>query len=225
MIDTTPTSKVRTWRLLSWPNRISLLRLLLVAPFVLLLLYQRVLPWGRYAALATFVVMGISDLIDGLLARRLTCRTRLGAILDPLADKISIVCAVILLSHPGAAVPGAQLPRWVAVAVVGKDLWVVIGFLVVYLATDHFHNQPTWSGKVCTVGQIVMVGFTLLAPELNWLSPGLGGRIVTGLSAAVMGLCILAVISYTRLGLRFIATEGKPLEEVAPPELQPHEHD
>ena len=225
MIDTTPTSKVRTWRLLNWPNRISLLRLLLVAPFVLLLLYQRVLPWGRYAALATFVVMGVSDLIDGLLARRLICRTRLGAILDPLADKISIVCAVILLSHPGSAVPGAQLPRWLVVVVVGKDLWVVIGFLVVYLVTDHFRNRPTWSGKVCTVGQIVMVGFTLLAPELNWLSPGLGGWVVTGLSTAVMGLCILAVISYTRLGLRFIATEGKPLEEVVPPERQPHERD
>ena len=103
----------KTWTALTWPNRISLLRLLLVWPFVLLLLNQRELGWARHAALGIFLVMGVSDFIDGLLARRLNARTRLGAILDPLADKVLIVCSVVVLSSPTVAPGGLALPNWV----------------------------------------------------------------------------------------------------------------
>ena len=91
----------RPWGSLNWPNRISILRLLLVAPFVELLLNindPSWRSWARYAALAIFVVMAVSDFLDGMLARKLNIRTRLGALLDPLADKVLIICSVVLLS-------------------------------------------------------------------------------------------------------------------------------
>ena len=215
MTSPPPTSTIRSWRLLTWPNRISILRLILVAPFVLLLLNQESLAWARLAALGIFVVMGVSDFLDGMLARRLGQQTRLGAILDPLVDKVMIVCAVILLRVHLPDAPNARLPLWLVVAVVGKDLWVVAGFVVVLLVTDRFRARPTWPGKVCTFGQVVLVGFTLLAPELNALTAirsGLGDSVVLALSAIVTGLCVLAVISYTRAGLSFVITEGKSLE-------------
>jgi CDP-diacylglycerol--glycerol-3-phosphate 3-phosphatidyltransferase len=197
---------------LSWPNRISLLRLLLVAPFVVLIMNYHAWPWARQLALAIFVVMVLSDFIDGVLARRLNQKTRLGAILDPLADKVLIICAVVLLSLPDSAMPGAAISNWVVVAVVGKDLWVIIGFLVIYLVTDRFRVQPILAGKAATVGQLAMVGLVLAAPDLNRISTGLGSRLALAVSWAAVALSITAAIGYTRLGLGFIAEEQKPLE-------------
>lgn len=205
------------WRLLNWPNRISLFRLLLVAPFVLLLLYQADLPGARYGAVAIFVVMSLSDVLDGMLARRMNCRTRLGAILDPLADKIMITCAVLILSRVHPEAPAAKLPSWLVVAVIGKDLWVTVGFVVIFLVTDKFRNLSVFWGKVSTLGQSIMIGLTLLAPELNRLHAQLGEWTVLGMSILVTGLCVLAAISYTRLGLSFIVTEEKPLDATSTP--------
>ena len=189
----------KPWKSLSWPNRISLLRLLLVGPFLVL-------------ALAIFLVTALSDLVDGLLARRLNAKSRLGAILDPLADKALIICAVVLLSARNSA-SGMLLPNWVVVAVVGKDLWVVVGCVVVYLVTDRLRVQPTAAGKLSTFGQLVLVGYVLLAPDLEALVAGLGRWGILVLSCGVAGLSVLAIITYTRLGLSFTMAEGKPLED------------
>ncbi|HUU22308.1 MAG TPA: CDP-alcohol phosphatidyltransferase family protein [Phycisphaerae bacterium] len=206
------TKPVKPWGSLSWPNRISMLRLLLVAPFVVLLMNQQRWAYARYAAVGIFVMTAVSDLIDGALARKLNAVTRLGAILDPLADKVLIVCSAVLLSLPGSWVPDAPLPGWVVVMIVGKDLWVIIGFLVVYLVTDRVRVHPTSAGKICTFGQVWLVGLTLIAPELNLLGMRIGTRIALVTGWIVAALCVLAVISYTRLGLHFVATEQKPLE-------------
>jgi cardiolipin synthase len=206
---------IRPWKSLNWPNRISLLRLLLVAPYFILILNQNDPDWSpaRHAALAIFVVMAASDALDGYLARRLGARTRLGAILDPMADKVMIICSVVLLSLPYSWVPAAPLPNWVVVIIVAKDLWVILGFLVVYLVTDRFRVRPTAAGKVCTAVQCTMVGFTLLAPEMNTLGGSLGTWIARGASWAAAAACVAAAVSYTLLGLAFIAREEKPLEE------------
>jgi cardiolipin synthase (CMP-forming) len=204
---------IKAWTSISWPNRISIMRLLLVPPFIIMLMKQSHWPAARYFALGMFIIMAISDAVDGILARRLNARTRLGAILDPLADKVLIICAVVLLSLPGSSPPGVNLSDWIVVFIVGKDLWVIAGFLVIYLVTDEFLIRPSRAGKSCTVGQLVMVGFVLLAPDINRLRPELGTNIAGVLSWIVAVLCCLAVISYTRMGLVFVAKEGKPLEE------------
>jgi len=204
---------VRPWGSLNWPNRISVIRLLLVAPFIVLVSYRGQWgEWARYVALGIFVVMGVSDYLDGLLARRMDAKTRLGALLDPLADKVQIICSVVLLSLPATGIPGVLLPGWVVVLVVGKDLWLIVGFVVTVLVTDRFRVQPTLAGKVATFGQLVMVGLVLIGPDLNRLAGQLGNRVVLASSWGVGLLCVLAAISYTRLGLEFIAEGQKPLE-------------
>lgn len=207
--------RIKPWKSLSWPNRISILRLLMVGPFVVLVMNQNQPRWGaaRYAALAIFVVMALSDFLDGTLARRLNLRTRLGAILDPLADKVLIICSVVLLSLSQSAVPGKQLPDWVVVVIVGKDLWVIMGFLVIYLVTDRFRVRPAAVGKACTVAQLVMVMLVMLSPDLNRLSEGLGGRLADVAIWTAVAISVLAVISYTRLGLGLVAEGAKPLDE------------
>ena len=204
---------VKPWKHLNWPNRISLIRLLLVAPFVILLVNQHHWPHARYAALAIFAGMALSDALDGVLARRLNARTRLGAILDPLADKVLIICSAVLLSLPESSPDGLMLSNWIVVFIVGKDLWVILGFLVIYLVTDRFLIHPAKAGKACTVGQVIMVLCFLAGPDLNRLASGLGSRVALALSWVVAGLCVLAVISYTRMGLVFILQEEKPLED------------
>jgi cardiolipin synthase len=223
---------IRPWKSLNWPNRISLLRLLLVAPYFILILNQNDPNWwpaltalapeaARWAAMAIFAVMAVSDALDGYLARRMGARTRLGAILDPMADKVMIICSVMLLSQPYCWVNAAPLRNWVVVLVVAKDLWVMLGFLVVYLVTDKFRVRPTLAGKACTGVQCLMVGFTLLAPELNALGRHagaafpLGTWIALGLSWATAAACVAAAVSYTVLGLAFIASEQMPLEDHA----------
>lgn len=209
---------LKPWRTLNWPNRISLMRLLLVAPFVVLVMNQNQpgWEWARQAAMGLFLVTAVSDFLDGMLARRLNLRTRLGAILDPLADKVLIVCSAVLLSLPNSAVPEARLPNWLVVAIVGKDLYVVIGFLVVYLVTNRFRVRPTIFGKVSTFGQLAMVLATLASPDLNRLAAPLGAVVATACNWTVAVLVVLAVISYTRLGLSFVAEGQQPLDEHKP---------
>ncbi len=192
------------WRHLSWPNRITLLRLLLVAPFVVLMQHHRQHPACRYAALVIFLVMAFSDALDGVLARRLRQKTRLGAILDPLADKALIICAAVLLTLSQSAVPEAHLPPWVAVLVVGKDLWVLVGFVLVFMLTSKVRVMPSRLGKACTAGQLAMVTAVLVSPDLNRLGADFGTWAATVLWWAVGGLCLLATVGYTRLGLSLV---------------------
>ncbi|MFW6132765.1 MAG: CDP-alcohol phosphatidyltransferase family protein [Planctomycetota bacterium] len=202
------------WRSLNWPNRISILRLMLIAPFVVLVMNQNepVWPWARHAALGVFILMAVSDALDGILARKLHARTRLGAILDPLADKAVVFFAVILLSMPPFAVPDHRIDNWLVVCVIGKDLWVVVGFLVIYLVTDRFRSQATVFGKAATVGMCLLIPLVLLSPELDALWAGLGRKLMLAAEIVVAVLCVLAAVSYTRLGLIFVHEQGKPLD-------------
>ena len=205
-------NNTKPWASLNWPNRISIIRLLLVGPFAVMLLQQRHWPGARYFALAILLVMAVSDFLDGMLARRLNAQTRLGAILDPLADKVLIICASILLALDASAVDGTLLPSWVVVAIVGKDLWVIMGFVVVYLVTDRFRIRPCLAGKVSTACQLGMVVLFLVAPDLNRF----GGRVGTIAAMAsawiVTAVCILSIVSYTKMGLGFVVGQDKPLD-------------
>lgn len=195
----------RPWAYLSWPNRISLMRLIMVAPFFMLMQHHQARPLYRYLALGIFAFMAVSDLLDGFLARRLNRKTRLGTMLDPLADKTLIICAAVLLSLPHSCVPESRLPDMVVVMIVGKDLWIIVGTLVVFLVIGRVRVAPSLPGKLCTFTQILMVGFTLLSPEINLLGWRVGTHIAQALWWAVAALSGLAVVSYTRIGISFVA--------------------
>jgi len=187
---------------LNWPNRITITRIILVVPFVICLLYLND-PWPgwRYLALALFVVMGISDALDGFLARHLGESTPLGRFLDPVGDKLLITSAVLLLSIDATAVPGFRLPSWVPVIAIGKDAFTVIGFLVVFAATGQFFIRPRIWGKACTVIQLLMIGYGLAAPDMPvWLN-----RRWPMLWWLASTAAVVALVDYVRVGNRFVA--------------------
>ena len=136
------------------PNLISILRLLLVPWFALVLLEQRF-----DAALALFLLMGVSDGLDGYLARRLGAASSLGAALDPLADKVMLVSAFVLLGHL------ELLPAWLVVLAVGRDVLIVGGALLLYLFRPGGMVRTAPIGKVNTFLQIVLA-LTVLVRQL-----------------------------------------------------------
>ena len=195
---------------LSWPTRITLVRILLIVPFVICLLSMNDPTIGRnvqtilrYAAIAVFLVMAVSDALDGYLARRYKQITQLGTFLDPVADKLLMTSACLLLASERGHVEGFTLPTTVVVAIVGKDILLVLGFAIVYLITSQIHVVPVFLGKVATALQLVMVACVLTAPEFSRVIPHYPAALsVLWWSAAIVA--ILATLVYIRNGSRYI---------------------
>jgi len=189
---------------LTWPNRITILRILLTAPFVVALLHLQDAQWGEVArrlAVAVFLIMAISDGLDGYLARRLKQESAAGRFLDPLADKLLILLSVLLLGHEGTHVVGAMLPATVAVIAIGKDLVVILGFCIIYFTTSRLYIEPCRLGKWCTTFQLLMVIAILISPELPaWLS-----RLPKVLWWSASALACAAAVHYFQRGRRFLA--------------------
>ncbi|MHC4060713.1 MAG: CDP-alcohol phosphatidyltransferase family protein [Planctomycetota bacterium] len=195
---------------LSWANRITILRIFLIIPFVSCMLkindpdlsamLQRVM---RYGAIFIFLAMAISDGVDGYLARRKKQVTRLGAFLDPIADKLLITSACLLLTSQRAAVQGFLLPPTVVVLIIGKDLFLLIGFVILYLITSEIRIHAVWVGKVATTLQLSMVAGVLIGPEVAGFFPGwIWFLRFVWWSAA--GTAVLATLVYIRNGSRYI---------------------
>jgi len=128
------------------PNMISLFRIVLVWPIVDgLLTEQFVLAWWL------FVVAGISDGVDGYLARRFDWRTDLGATLDPLGDKLLLVSSYLVLGWL------AQLPVWLVVLVILRDIIIIAGTMIYQRITGDKVIQPLMISKINTVAQILLV--------------------------------------------------------------------
>jgi len=195
---------------LSWPTRITLLRILLIVPFVDCMLSthdpkldeasQNLL---RYAAIGLFVLMAVSDAVDGYWARHRKQITRLGTFLDPLADKLLITSASLLLVSQRGHVEGFLLPMTVVVLIIGKDVLITIGFIILYLITSQTHIVPVCVGKLATALQLVMVTAVLVAPELSHIFPPYRWFVhVLWWSAG--GMAVLAALIYIRNGSRYI---------------------
>lgn len=144
------------------PNIITMARLCAVPAAVWLILQHRL-----DIAFLVFAAAGISDAIDGWLARVRNARSALGAILDPVADKTLLVSVYVTLAAIGA------LPDWLAILVVFRDAVIVGGYLVLWLAGLRLHIQPLLISKVNTAAQIAgaglplgLLGFQLSAPGL-----------------------------------------------------------
>jgi len=128
------------------PNIISLLRLLVVLPVVYLLLEQK---FG--SALLLFTVAGLSDGLDGFLAKHYGWQTRLGGILDPLADKVLLVACFLVL---GAL---SLVPVWLVVAVVFRDLLIVVGAVLYNYRVEVVEAAPIPVSKLSTLLQILLI--------------------------------------------------------------------
>jgi CDP-diacylglycerol--glycerol-3-phosphate 3-phosphatidyltransferase len=191
---------------LSWASRITILRILLIIPFVSFMLKINDTEAGnamRYGAIVIYLAMAVGDALDGYLARRKKQITKLGAFLDPIADKLLITSACLLLASQRGQVEDFLLPPTVVVLIIGKDLFLLIGFTIVYLITSRVHIAPVFIGKLATVLQLSMVAGILIAPEVSSFLPGwIWFLRVLWWSAA--GSAILATLIYIRSGSRYI---------------------
>lgn len=144
-------------------NKITIGRILLIPLFVMEVLNYRqtAAEWHRWAALAIFLGAAVSDGIDGWIARRFNQRSQLGAMLDPLADKLLLVTALIILSRTGAPHLPA-LPYWLVATFLSRDAILVLGMSVIQFTCGHVDVIPRISGKIATVMQMGLVGLTLL---------------------------------------------------------------
>ena len=164
------------------PNAISLTRLLLVPLTIWLML------GGRYGvAFWVFVAAGISDGLDGFIAKRFDMRTKLGAMLDPIADKALIVSVFLAL---GAA---HELPVWLVILVVFRDLMIVGGYVLLFAIGATRQVDPLYVSKLNTLVQITLVAF-----ELGRLGLGAEAR----LAATV--LILLTAATTTLSGLSYL---------------------
>lgn len=146
-------------------NQLTLLRMLLVPPFVILLLYGH-----QGWALATFFAAGVTDLFDGLIARRTGQKTTLGAWLDPMADKLLLVSMFVTLTLPGLG-SANRLPLWFTVLVLSRDITIVVTVAVVNLAVGPRTFRPSIFGKIATATYIVTGVVTLYFNYLGVQSP------------------------------------------------------
>jgi len=131
------------------PNLLSLLRMGLTPLFLI-----SVVNGQAVAALATFAAAGITDALDGYIARTYGQQSRLGAYLDPIADKMLLMSAYVVLAIPGLH-KGALIPVWVTVLVIARDLIILAIALVSYLALGTRRFQPNLLSKVNTIVQVV----------------------------------------------------------------------
>src|SRR5208337_1527666 len=147
-------------KVLSIPNSITFIRIVIIPVFVTALVYNRV----DYA-LWLFIIASISDMLDGLLARMTNQQTRLGAFLDPLADKFLLMTSFILFSVYG------WIPMWMTITVISRDLIVTLGWLLLYLLYDITKVEPSRVGKAAIAGQLVLIAYTLFSRTFRSFPP------------------------------------------------------
>jgi cardiolipin synthase len=147
-------------------NLLTVLRLILIPIFVTTLYYQQFL-W----ALGIFLTAAITDGLDGLLARSLNQKTHLGEILDPMADKLLLVTAFIILSMQRFTTI-TPIPFWLTAAVISRDVFIVLGALVINITTGFSKFRPSLAGKINTFVQILMIVVFLISNAFD-LHPNL----------------------------------------------------
>ena len=178
-------------RIITLPNVLTIFRMALIPLFVSLLFYQRFV-----LALASFVIAGVTDGLDGLLARRFHQQSPLGRILDPIADKMMLVTSFIVLSMKGVyPIPIPKhlpIPFWVTITVISRDVFILVGAAAINMVTGFRAFRPSILGKISTVVQILAVATVILAAQTR---VGTGYYLPT-LYALVFTLTVLSGVHY-----------------------------
>jgi len=134
------------------PNKLTILRIVLIPVFVVFLLIS--IPYGDYFAAAIFILAALTDSLDGYLARRWKQVTRLGVLLDPLADKLLITAALISLVELG------RIPGWIAIVIVGRE-FAISGLRAIKAGDGIVIPASIW-GKLKTLTQVIAVLLVIL---------------------------------------------------------------
>jgi len=169
-------------------NKITILRILLIPFFVVETLYyvETGNELHRFLGLLAFAIAAILDGVDGYVARHYNQQSELGTVLDPLADKLLLVSAIIVLSFDHSPRLG-QIPLWLTGVIIGRDVLLGVGAVVVRLVVGQITVRPRLTGKIATVFQMITVLWILLRWDFtfhNYLLPVwiLGAGLFTGMS-------------------------------------------
>ena len=194
-------------RIITLPNVLTIFRMALIPVFVSLLFYQKFL-----LALGIFVVAGVTDGLDGLLARKFQQQSPLGRILDPIADKMMLVTSFIVLSMRGVyPIPIPKhlpIPFWVTITVISRDVFILVGAAAINMVTGFRAFQPSLPGKISTVIQIVAVAIVMLAAQTRVGT----GYYLPSVYASVFALTLFSGIHYIFFVSRLLTkTTDNPL--------------
>ena len=169
-------------------NKVTILRMLLIPFFVVEALYY--VKTGketfRLLAMLSFLFAAICDGVDGFIARQYNQRSELGALLDPLADKLLLVSGIILFTFNNEPHFGS-IPLWLTGTIIGRDLLLLVGLAVIQMTVGKIKVRPRMFGKVATVLQMICIGWILMRWDKD-LRPGwfwtwtLSAAICTGIS-------------------------------------------
>ncbi len=176
---------------MSIPNLITLARILLVPVVVWAIAGGHML-----LAFALFLAAGISDAVDGFLAKRFGMQSELGRYLDPLADKVLIVSIYVSLGVSGA------IPQWLVILVVSRDLMIVGAVMLAWLVDKPIAVKPLTVSKINTAAQIVFAGLILSILGLNFQA----GWLLTAAMATVAVLTLISVVAYLREWIRHMGS-------------------
>jgi len=179
-------------------NQLTLLRMLLIPAFVILIVYGH-LGW----ALFVFATAGATDALDGLLARWSGQKTSLGAWLDPMADKLLLVTAFVVLTVPGLGLAN-RLPIWLTVVIISRDVVIVLTVAIINLAIGRRTFRPSIFGKIATATYIVTAVAAMWFNYLRYHS-----AVVDVLVYASLAITLISSLHYIKHAARII-DEGAP---------------
>src|SRR6187401_242739 len=152
------------------PNKITIARIGLIPVYVMMALYygrsvaaHAPQEWLRWTAISVFILAAASDGIDGYIARRYNQRSKLGVILDPIANKGLLLAGIITLSVSNW---NYEFPLWFPVLVIARDAIVVAGTVTLHLLNGEVKVRPSWTGKTATVTQMIALSLVML--QYNW---------------------------------------------------------
>ena len=184
---------------ITFATQLTLVRMAALPFLIIAFIYHRT---GIVFAIFTFAAL--TDFFDGLIARHWRQQTTLGAILDPVADKIFLNTCYIMMTY-GSEYYAVKIPAWLTVLILGRDFMILLGalFLLLFSAEHDFH--PTRLGKLSTVCQAVTIflalGFNTLARSPGWLDL---------LYRLTFGVTLLAGLQYTWRGVRWLNKPPRP---------------
>jgi cardiolipin synthase (CMP-forming) len=180
--------------MLTIPNFLTLLRIIAIPVFLIL-----VSDHNFAAALVLFMAAGITDTVDGVIARLTDSKSELGATMDPLADKLLLVSSFVILTWLGV------IPSWLLILVLTRDVVILSGYLVIYFVSTPMEVDPTVAGKLNTFFEMFTIGFALLTlarPEIPMANVNLVTWYLTGVTITISG------VHYVYSGLLWYQRQG-----------------
>jgi len=179
---------------MTFATQLTVFRILMIPVFVLFCVYYgesvslgRPEEWLRLTAIGVFILASITDALDGYIARHWNQRSRLGAVLDPIADKGLLLTAIITLSLSNW---NQAFPLWFPIIVIARDAVILSGCGVLYLLDQHLEVKPSWTGKTATALQMLAIAWLMLQIPFYLVTVYVAGlfTLVSGIDYLYRGL-------------------------------------